>query len=111
MGPTIDREEIRRLRQERTITDGYHNRSPRRDRGQHLTITIPNRDEVSEYNPTMRVEMTRDNRVGSARQAAGAGGAITRPAPSEEVQSPEQSPLEEAIQYANAVTSLWYENC
>ena len=110
MGPTIDREEIRRLRQERTITDGYHNRSPRRDRGQHLTITIPDHDELSEYSPTMRVELTRDGRVGSARQAAGAGGAITRLAPSEEVPSPEQSPLEEAIQCANAVVSLWYEN-
>lgn len=108
MGPTVDRQEIRRLRQERMITDTFHNRSPRRDRGQHLTITIPSREEISEYNPALMFESTRDSRIRSARQAAEAGGVITRLAPSEEVTSPEQSPLEEAVQCANAVARLWY---
>ncbi|PVH87354.1 hypothetical protein DL98DRAFT_526064 [Cadophora sp. DSE1049] len=107
-GPTFDREEVRQLRQGRIITDTFNSRLPPRERGRHLTITIPTRDRFPAYDPRARSELMRDSRIGSARQAAGAGGVITRLAPSEEVPSPEESPLEGAIRCANAMAWLRY---
>ncbi|KAH7403499.1 hypothetical protein BKA64DRAFT_777045 [Cadophora sp. MPI-SDFR-AT-0126] len=107
-GPAFDREEARQVRQGSTITDRLYNNSPRRERVRNLSIAIPSRDGPPAYDPRARTEPARDSRIGSAKQVAESGGMIARLASSEEVPSPEQSPLEEAIQYLDAVTRPSY---